>query len=206
MDINAVKNAYRRYAPGYDLYFGAILDHGRRKAVAKMNCKPGDTVLEVGVGTGLSLPLYGSSVRVVGVDVSPEMLERARFLKERYNLRNVVSLMEMDAQEMDFPSDSFDKVAAMYVISVVPDAVRLVKEMRRVCKPGGEIYIVNHFRHSNPLIGAVERCISPLSNMIGFKPDFSLEEFISKTGLEIRDRMPVNFFGYWTMFRTVNAK
>lgn len=205
MDINAVKMAYRRYAPGYDLYFGAVLAQGRRQAVERMNCRPGETVLEVGVGTGLSLPLYDRSVRVVGIDVSPEMLERARAVKERRGLEHVVALKEMDAEKMTFADDSFDKVVAMYVVSVAPDAVRLVREMRRVCKPGGELFIVNHFRHAHPFIGTLERLIAPLSRVIGFKPDFSLEEFLSKTGLEVMEKAPVNFFGYWTMLRAVNA-
>jgi len=206
MDINAVKKAYRRYAPGYDLYFGALLHHGRRKAVEKMNCRPGEMVLEAGVGTGLSLPLYDRLVRVVGIDVSPEMLEKARRLKERKGLDNVVALEEMDAERMTFPDDSFDKVVAMYVVSVAPDAVRLVEEMRRVCKPGGELFIVNHFRHANPLIGTIERLVAPFSRVIGFKPDFSLQEFLADTGLAVVEQVPVNFFGYWTMLRAVNAK
>src|SRR6266545_2875464 len=118
-----------------------------------MKCKPGESVLEVGVGTGLSLPLYPPSVKVTGIDVSPEMLERARALKERKGLNNVVALNYMDAEKMTFADSSFDKVVAMYVASVVPNAARLVQEMRRVCKPGGELWIVNHFRHANPVIG-----------------------------------------------------
>ena len=205
MDIHAVKTAYRRYAPGYDLYFGAVLDQGRRKAVEKMKCRSGETVLEVGVGTGLSLPLYDRSVTVTGIDVSPEMLYRAHCLKKRKRLDNV-TLEDMDAEKTTFADDSFDKVVAMYVVSVVPDAVRLVQEMRRVCKPGGEVFIVNHFRHANLLVGTIERLIAPLSRLIGFKPDFSLEEFLAETGLEVREIVPVNLYGYWTMLRAVNLK
>lgn len=206
MDINAVKAAYRRYAPAYDLYFGAVLEQGRKKAVTRMDCRPGEKVLEVGVGTGLSLPLYKKSVRVTGIDISPEMLERAAALKERHKLENVVALEEMDAEQMEFPGNSFDKVVAMYVVSVVPDPVRLIEEMRRVCKPKGELFIVNHFRHANCIIGSLERLISPLSNMIGFKPDFSLDEFLQRTCLRVVERSPVNFFGYWTMLRAINIK
>jgi len=206
MDIQAVKSAYRRYAPRYDLYFGAVLDEGRRKAVEKMKCKPGESVLEVGVGTGLSLPLYPPSVKVTGIDVSPEMLERARALKERKGLNNVVALNYMDAEKMTFPDNDFDKVVAMYVASVVPNAARMVQEMRRVCKPGGELLIVNHFRSANPVIGSIEGLIAPLSRIIGFKPDFSLKEFIADTGLEVLEKVPVNFLGYWTMLRVSNTK
>lgn len=206
MDIDSVKKAYRRYAPRYDIFFGALLAQGRRKAVERMNCRPRDVVLEVGVGTGLSLPLYCRSVRIFGIDVSREMLERARLLKERKGLENVVALEEMDAEEMTFPDETFDKVVAMYVVSVAPNPLRLVREMQRVCKPGGEIFIVNHFRHGNPVIASFERLVAPLSRVIGFKPDFSLEEFLAATGLKVEESIPVNLFGYWSMLRVVNQK
>ena len=206
MDIHAVKSAYRRYAPAYDLYFGAVLNQGRRKAVERMNCKPGERVLEVGVGTGLSLPLYDRSVKVVGIDLSSEMLQRAHVLKERGGLHNVTALLDMDAERMTFADDSFDKVVAMYVVSVAPNAARVVQEMRRVCKPGGELFIVNHFSNANPFIGGIERLMAPLSRLIGFKPDFSLDGFLAETGLDVLEKVNVNFFDYWTMLRACNTK
>jgi phosphatidylethanolamine/phosphatidyl-N-methylethanolamine N-methyltransferase len=206
MDISAIKKAYRRYAPSYDFYFGLALSQGRKRVVEKMKCAPGDRILEVGVGTGLSLPLYDQAVNVVGIDISPEMLERARSLVKRRRLGNVTGLFEMDAEQMDFPDNSFDKVTAMYVVTVVPDAIRLVSEMRRVCKPGGELFIVNHFQNSNPVIGACEKLLSPLSHLLGFDPAFPLDKFLKKTGLAINESCPVNFFGFWTLLRTINDK
>ncbi len=171
-----------------------------------MCCRPDDTVLEVGVGTGLSLPLYDPKVRVIGIDISPQMLERARALVRSRNLSNILALMEMNAEQMDFPDNSFDKVTAMYVVTVAPDPVRLIQEMRRVCKPGGELLIVNHFHNANPLIGACERLLAPLSRYLGFNPALPLDRFLLQTGLVVEEICPVNFFGYWTLLRVPNNK
>lgn len=206
MNTEAILKAYRRYAQVYDFYFGALFDPGRRAVIEKMNCQPGDRILEVGVGTGLSLPLYPHDAKVTGIDISPEMLERARARKVRDALVNIVTLEVMDAERMRFADNSFDKVVAMYVASVVPHPARFVDEMRRVCKPGGEIYVLNHFQHSNPLINRVERLAAPLSRLLGFRPDFSLQAFVQETGLDVIERMPVNIFGYWTLVRARNNK
>jgi len=204
MDREAVLKSYRRYAGGYDLCFGAVFQPGRRAIIDRMACRPADSVLEVGVGTGLSLPLYPPGVRVTGVDISPDMLERAETRCQRHRLSNV-TLHCVDAEGMDFPDHSFDKVVAMYVVSVAPDPVRLVNEMRRVCKPGGELYIVNHFQHKHPVVGGFERLIAPLSRLVGFRPDFSLDKFLDETGLVIEEKTPVNLFGYWSMLKARNV-
>lgn len=201
MDINAIQKIYGRYAHLYDLYFGAIFSPGRRAVVERMNIQPGDRVLEVGVGTGLSLPLYPTDAHVVGIDVCQEMLDRARERAARAELPQVKALEVMDAEAMRFPDASFDKVVAMYVASVVPNPARLIDEMRRVCKPGGELFIVNHFHHTNPVIGGIERLIAPLSRLFGWHPDFSMERFIADTGLEVTEQAQVNLFGYWTLLR-----
>ena len=133
MQIEAVKTAYRRYARIYDMVFGAVLQPGRRAVLETLKLKPGDRVLEVGVGTGLSLPLYPRDVRITGIDVSNEMLERARARVARAGLKNVDALVEMDAEDMTFPDASFDKVVAMYVVSVVPNPAKLLEELHRVC-------------------------------------------------------------------------
>lgn len=201
MDINAIQKIYGRYAHLYDLYFGAIFSPGRRAVVERMNIQPGDRVLEVGVGTGLSLPLYPTDAHVVGIDVCREMLERARERADRAGLPQVKALEVMDAEAMRFADASFDKVVAMYVASVVPSPARLIDEMRRVCKPDGELFIVNHFHHTNPIVGGIERLIAPLSRLFGWHPDFSMERFIAETGLEVTEQAQVNLFGYWTLLR-----
>jgi len=179
MQIEAVKAAYRRYASVYDALFGPVLQPGRKAVLEALECRPGDRVLEVGVGTGLSLPLYPPFVRVTGVDLSREMLEKARTRVERRALSNVEGLHEMDAQAMDFPDGSFDKIVAMYVVSVVQEPARLLAELHRVCKPNGEIFLVNHVRSSNPILGAVERGLARFSDQIGFHPDFDLHSLVN---------------------------
>jgi phosphatidylethanolamine/phosphatidyl-N-methylethanolamine N-methyltransferase len=203
MDRNAILKTYRRYARGYDLYFGALFQPGRKTVIARMRCRPGERVREVGVGTGLALPLYPSHARVTGVDISREMLARAQARQPRLGLDHVTQRC-MDAERMDSPDDSFDKVVAMYVVSVAPDPVRLVNEMRRVCKPDGELYIVNHFHHPHTVVGGIERLTAPLSWLLGFHPDFCLDTFIRDTGLAVVERTPVNLFGYWTLLRARN--
>lgn len=206
LDIKAIKTAYRRYAQVYDFYFGAIFNPGRRSVIERMNLGKGDRILEVGVGTGLSLTIYPCDVKIAGIDISPEMLDQARKRKEKCGLEHVETLEIMDAEAMTFPDDSFDKVVAMYVASVVPNPRRLINEMKRVCKPEGEIFIVNHFRHGNPLIGKIECMVAPLSKHLGFRPNFCLEDFLEDTSLELIEKSPVNIFGYWTLLRARNNK
>lgn len=204
MDVASVLKAYQRYAPTYDLCFGPVLRHGRRTVVREMSCRPGESVLEVGVGTGLSLPLYPKTVQVTGIDLSANMLRKAADMVRKHALENV-RLAEMDAEKMTFGDGIFDKAVAMYVVSVTPDPRRLMEEMRRVCRKGGDIYIVNHFSHPSAVLGGLERLLAPLSRVLGFDPSFSLQRFINDTGIEIAGRLPVNFFGYWTMLHVKNG-
>ena len=205
MNIDAVKAAYRRYARIYDILFGPIFHPGRKVIVEALECQPGECILEVGVGTGLSLPLYPDHVRVTGIDISTEMLEKARQRVEQDGLSQVEEVLEMDAEQMQFADASFDKVVAMYVVSVVPDLAQLVREMRRVCKPDGEIFIANHFHSSNPVMKSVEKLLSPLSKLAGFHPDIDLDDFIRETGLDVVEMRNVNLFGYWKVLRCRNA-
>lgn len=200
VDIHGVRDAYRRYARHYDRYFGAIFHPGRKMAIEQMGIQPGEHVLEVGIGTGLSLPEYPEGVDVTGIDVSPEMIEQA-YGRIDHERAGEVTLAEMDAESMDLDDASFDHVVAMYVLSVAPNPRRVVDEMRRVCKPGGNLYIVNHFRHRNPVIGTAERLLAPLSGLVGFRPDFAFDEFVAETDLDVIETRPVNLFGYWSLLR-----
>lgn len=206
MDIGAVEHAYRRYARYYDFIFGAVFQPGRKAIVRHMDCKPGERILEVGVGTGLSLPLYPRNVLVTGIDISRDMLAKAEARKLREGLDNVVQLSVMDAENMSFKDGSFDKVVAMHVASVVPNPERLVDEMCRVCKPNGRLIFVNHFHSRNPVLGAIENLLAPLSKQIGFRPDFSLKRFLLDTGLEAISIHPVNMFHFCTMVEARNSK
>jgi len=204
LDIDGVRDAYRRYAHLYDRWFGKIFHPGRKLAIDQMGIKPGDRVLEVGVGTGLSLPEYPEGVEVTGIDVSPEMINQARQRAEDAGMTGV-TLAEMDAEAMDLPDRAFDHVVAMYVLSVSPHPRRVVNEMRRVCKPGGDLFIVNHFRHANPVISTFERLLAPLSGLFGFHPDFAYDDFIEQTDLQVIETHPVNLLGYWTLVRAAST-
>ena len=196
MDEQSVVTAYRRLSRQYDRFFGPVFEQGREVAVRKMDCRPGDRVLEVGVGTGLSLDHYGDGVEVVGIDVSPEMLDYA---KARVNGNaDRISLALMDAQALEYADDSFDKVVAMYVVSVAPDPKKVVEEMKRVCKPGGDLFIVNHFSQGKGAMASLERMVSPLSKLVGFRPSFPLDDFLEMAELDVVETQPVNAFGYWT--------
>jgi phosphatidylethanolamine/phosphatidyl-N-methylethanolamine N-methyltransferase len=198
MRTEAVKAAYRRYANVYDALFGPVLQPGRKAVIEALGCKPGERVLEVGVGTGLSLPMYPASVRVTGIDLSREMLERARTRVARRQLANVEDLLEMDAEAMDFPDASFDKVVAMYVVSVTDRPAQLLHELQRVCKPGGDIFIVNHVRSDNPVVGAVEKSLARFANHLGFHPDFELRNLVNGS-FRVEHVSSINFF--WKVMR-----
>jgi phosphatidylethanolamine/phosphatidyl-N-methylethanolamine N-methyltransferase len=203
MQIDAVKAAYRRYARIYDTVFGPVLQPGRKAVLGALNLRPGDRVLEVGVGTGLSLQMYPSSVRITGIDVSREMLEKARARAARQRLENIEGLHEMDAEQMTFPDASFDKVVAMYVVSVVERPAKLLDELHRVCKPDGEIFIVNHFQSDNPIVGGIEKALSGFSSTLGFHPDFKLREVLPAGHNGEVSMSRVNLF--WKVIRLRNG-
>ena len=176
------EGVYQKIAKVYDLMFGPMLHPGRLLALDRMGIRSGDRILEVGVGTGINAPLYPSDCQVTGIDFSASMLEKARERVARKQLTQV-RLMEMDASDLKFPTGSFDIVYAPYVVNCCSDPLQVVREMRRVCKPGGKIVIVNHFRSANPLLSRLDRALSPLTVHIGFKSDLDLPGFLAQTGL-----------------------
>ena len=206
MDLNDTIRTYRLFSGSYDIVFGPIFHPGRKAAVRIANDRPGQRILEVGVGTGLSLPFFRGDSRVTGIDVSAEMLAKAKRRVERQGLPQVEALLLMDAENLAFPDNSFDAVLALYVASVVPDPARFAAEMRRVCIPGGSIVIVNHFTSENPFVRFGEKRLARLARHIGFHADFPLDEFRRESGLAIREVRPSNLFGYWKLLRCVNEK
>lgn len=177
MELEAVGTSYRRWAPVYDNTFGAITRAGRARAVKYINAR-GGSVLEVGVGTGLSLRNYQKHLDVTGIDFSPEMLAKARRKVTEHRLTQVTSLRQMDARALDFPDASFDTVVAMYLVPVVPDPELVVAEMARVCKPGGEVLIVNHFARAEGVLARVERGFAPFADLLGWHSDFSMQRVL----------------------------
>ena len=202
MQIEAVKAAYRRYAAVYDAVFGPVLQPGRKAVMQALGLRPGDRVLEVGVGTGLSLPLYPRDVKITGIDLSREMLEKARRRVERRHLPNIEALLEMDAESMTFPDASFDKIVAMYVLPVVENPQKLLQELHRVCRPDGDIFIVNHVRSDNRLIAAFEKGLARFSDTIGFRADFELRDMVSSAD-EVTELSRINYF--WRVMRLRNG-
>jgi len=197
-----VERVYEKLAKVYDFTFGPTLHPGRVQAIQRMAIRPGSHVLEVGVGTGINASLYPRDCHVVGIDLSTSMLEKASERIEKKDIRNV-RLMAMDAAKMSFDDDSFDIVYAPYLISVVPDPVAVAQEMRRVCKKGGRIIFLNHFRSPNPVLSRAERLISPMTIHIGFKADLDLPGFLAQAGLTPVSIEKVNIPRIWSLVTCV---
>src|SRR6185436_12779102 len=209
LSVTAVENdfvtkVYEKLATVYDFTFGPVLHPGRVDAIERMGIRPGDRVLEVGVGTGINAALYPRDCSVTGVDLSSPMLEKARERVARKGVRNV-RLLQMDAANLKFGDDTFDIVYAPYVISVVPDPVAVTREMCRVCRPGGRIVILNHFRSRNALMAWIERMISPFTVHIGFKSDLDLPAFLAQAELKPVSIDKVNFPRIWSLVTCIKA-
>lgn len=200
MEIAAVKNSYRAWAPVYDYTFGAFTRIGRRRAVDYINTRSG-RVLEIGVGTGLSLRHYRPHLEVTGIDVSPEMLARAREKVAAGGLSHIARIAEMDARALDFPDGHFDTVVAMFLVSVVPEPERVLAEMARVCKPGGEVLIINHFARDHGILSRVERFFAPFSNLLGWHSDFPMARVLGEPRLETAEIRAFPPLGMFTFLR-----
>jgi phosphatidylethanolamine/phosphatidyl-N-methylethanolamine N-methyltransferase len=172
MDRAHVVEAYGRWAPVYDIVFGPVFRHGRRAAVKAAEAI-GGRILEVGVGTGLSLADYGKGTRIVGIDISEPMLEKARKRVELHGLVRVEALEVMDAEHLTIPDASFDVVVAQYVVTAIPNPEKALDEFVRVVRPGGEIILTTRIGAETGLRGTLEKWLMPLTTRLGFRTEFS---------------------------------
>lgn len=206
LDQKTVLDAYARWAPIYDFvfgrlaFFGRYFDGARVLALEGINQRQG-TVLEVGVGTGIALSRYGRHLKVTGIDLSPDMLTIARQRVVAEGLGQVEALHEMDASKLDFPDASFDTVAVMYTITVVPHPDQVMAEVERVTKPGGEAVFVSHFASDTGWRKTIESVITPLTHLLGWRPDFPVARILNRPGFELIDIRPCPPLGTFSIVR-----
>jgi phosphatidylethanolamine/phosphatidyl-N-methylethanolamine N-methyltransferase len=204
IDKRTITKAYARWAPVYDRVFGAVFERGRVAAIAAAE-KVGGRILEVGVGTGISLPSYSRANSIVAVDYSEAMLRRAHERVREHGLTNVECVAVMDAERLGFPDNSFDVVVAQYVITAVPNPEGTLDELARVLKPGGEIILVNHIGAETGLRKAFELWFSPVARRLGWRPEFPWAR-IARWARENRDvrlieRRPMPPLGHFSLIR-----
>jgi phosphatidylethanolamine/phosphatidyl-N-methylethanolamine N-methyltransferase len=204
LDKATIAKAYARWAPVYDLVFGAVFDRGRKAAIAAAE-RIGGRILDVGVGTGLSLADYSRHNRICGVDLSEPMLRKAAERVAAFGLTNVDTLAVMDAENLGFPDAFFDVVVAQYVITVVPDPEATLDEFARVLKPGGEIILVNHIGAEEGLRKAFERWFAPMARRLGWRPEFPwgrLRRWVEgAAGIRVVERRPMPPLGHFSLIR-----
>jgi phosphatidylethanolamine/phosphatidyl-N-methylethanolamine N-methyltransferase len=205
MDQDKLERVYTTYAGFYDRVFGRVFHEGRESAIRNLDVQPDEHILEVGVGTGLALPMYPRHCRIVGIDFSEGMLAKAKEKAEAHRLDHV-QLHRMDAGAMEFQDDSFDTVVAAYVVTAVPDYRKVVNEMIRVCRPGGRIIMLNHFSNGNKVIAAIEKVLSPLTKHLGWRTDLSLDTVLEGTSLHVARNQKVNPLRLWALVECVNRK
>jgi len=205
-DLNreTIAKAYDRWAPIYDLVFGAVFERGRGAAIAAAE-RAGGRILEVGVGTGISLPDYSRNTRICGVDISEAMLRKAQERVSELGLTNVEGLWVMDAERLSFPDASFDVVVAQYVITTVPDPEATLDEFARVLKPGGEIVLLSRVGAEAGLRRALEKWFAPAARKLGWRTEFSFERYAAwaarSQGVRLVERRAMPPFGHFSLIR-----
>jgi phosphatidylethanolamine/phosphatidyl-N-methylethanolamine N-methyltransferase len=204
LEKDVVIQAYSRWAPVYDLAFGRVFRAGRSAAIEAAECI-GGRVLEVGVGTGLSLPGYARRNSIFGIDISAEMLRKARDRVTRLHLNHVEGLAVMDAENLDFPDASFDVVVAQYVVTAVPHPERALDEFARVVRPGGEVVITSRIGAEIGFRGALEKSLMPVTSRLGWRTEFPWERYLRWAAgwptLQLVERRPIPPFGHFSLIR-----
>ena len=204
-DRETVEQAYDRWAPIYDLVFGGVFKKGRHAAILATN-NLGGRVLEVGVGTGISLPQYASNVRIFGTDISEAMLEKAKKRVADFRLKNVEGLAVMDAEKLEFPDDSFDVVMAQYVVTAVPNPEAALDEFIRVLRPGGELIILTRVSADAGMRRFIEQRLQPVVRPLGFRTaEFAWSRYArwlaGTRGVELTERRPIPPLGHFSLVR-----
>jgi phosphatidylethanolamine/phosphatidyl-N-methylethanolamine N-methyltransferase len=205
MDAESLDRAYSFYSNFYDVIWHKLFHESREEAVALLNLQGGERVLDVGVGTGLSLSFYPKNCTVVGIDLCDAMLKKGR-QRLAHSGDSHIELLEMDAMNMAFHDNSFDAIFAAYTISAVPDPSTVLDEMIRVCKTGGKLAFVNHFQNGNPFIAMLEKLITPLTKKTGFRADLHLETLFAGKPIVIEKRISVKPLNYWDLVLCTNKK
>ncbi len=204
LNKHTIAKTYARWAPVYDLVFGAVFKRGRRAAINAAE-RIGGRILEVGVGTGISLPDYARSSRIVGVDISEPMLRKARQRIAEHGLENVDALAVMDAEHLAFPDGAFDVVVAQYVITTVPKPEATLDEFARVLRPGGEIVLVNHIGAEVGMRRAFEQGFAPLARRLGWRPEFRFKRLaqwaVRHGGVRVIEHRPMPLLGHFSLIR-----
>ena len=204
-DREQVEQAYDRWAPIYDLVFGGVFEKGRKAAISATN-KLGGRVLEVGVGTGISLPLYAPHVRVFGTDISEAMLAKAKQRVAQQRLKNVEGLAVMDAEKLEFEDGSFDVVMAQYVVTAVPNPEAALDEFARVLRPGGELIILTRVSADTGMRRFIEQKLQPVVRPLGFRTaEFAWSRYArwlaGTHGMELVERRLVPPLGHFSLVR-----
>jgi phosphatidylethanolamine/phosphatidyl-N-methylethanolamine N-methyltransferase len=204
LDLDLVARAYDRWAPFYDMVFGSVFDRGRKAAIAAAE-RAGGRILEVGVGTGISLPDYSRNSRIFGIDISEMMLRKAQARVAGLGLDNVEGLAVMDAGKLDFPAETFDVVVAQYVVTTVPDPEGTLDEFARVLRSGGEIVLVSRVGAESGLRRALEHWFAPIARRLGWRTDFAWERYVAwaarTRGMQLLERRPMPPFGHFSLIR-----
>jgi phosphatidylethanolamine/phosphatidyl-N-methylethanolamine N-methyltransferase len=205
LEKRQVQRAYEFWAPAYDFIFDWIFAPGREAAIQHLELTRQHSVLEVGIGTGLNLPLYPAACRLTGIDLSQEMLDKAVERVQTLTMPDV-TLKVMDATSMDFGDNEFDRALATYTISAVPDPVAVLREMSRVVKPGGIIVILNHFRSERRHMGFFEDMVAPVCTRLGWKSNLPMAPLLEQVGLVPELVAKVNMFNGWRLVKCVNPR
>jgi len=204
VSVEYVEKLYNRFSIFYDLIFGIkLFNHGRELAPEYLDLFPEAQLLEVGVGTGLTIPPLPRNIEITAIDCSQKMLHQTRKRLHSLSIHNV-QLFKMDATHLGFPDNSFDRILAAYFISTVPDPVKVILEMKRVCRPGGHLVFLNHFECKVPVIGFIEKHLSPAFYRLGFNTGLNLQELMEQTGLDVESVEKIDALGHFKAVRCIN--